>query len=176
MFRSAYFADVSLNQWMALTTPKLIQAHLNLDQQNDGSATQGQAHHRSLSVRLRRACRAVMKLPSEVVRTHGKPAICLALIAGYVDACGRRAFGTYVSFMSGNTTQAGAMLGEGNPFAALPAALAIVFFVAGSFRGPGSPVRACVSRVASCSELSGRSWRPLRVLCKVALRTQRSAS
>src|ERR1700746_1787575 len=31
MFRSSYFADVSLNQWMAL--PKLVQAHLNLDQQ-----------------------------------------------------------------------------------------------------------------------------------------------
>jgi oxalate decarboxylase len=33
MFRSSYFADVSLNQWMALTTPKLVQEHLNLDQQ-----------------------------------------------------------------------------------------------------------------------------------------------
>ena len=32
LFRSSYFADVSLNQWMALTTPKLVQAHLNLDQ------------------------------------------------------------------------------------------------------------------------------------------------
>ena len=31
VFRSSYFADVSLNQWMALTTPKLVQAHLNLD-------------------------------------------------------------------------------------------------------------------------------------------------
>jgi oxalate decarboxylase len=31
MFRSSYFADVSLNQWMALTTPTLVQAHLNLD-------------------------------------------------------------------------------------------------------------------------------------------------
>jgi oxalate decarboxylase len=33
MFRSPYFADVSLNQWMALTTPKLVETHLNLDQQ-----------------------------------------------------------------------------------------------------------------------------------------------
>ena len=33
MFRSSYFADVSLNQWIALTTPKLVQAHLNLDEQ-----------------------------------------------------------------------------------------------------------------------------------------------
>ena len=33
MFRSPYFADVSLNQWMALTTPQLVQAHLHLDQE-----------------------------------------------------------------------------------------------------------------------------------------------
>src|SRR5262249_35992529 len=31
LFRSSYFADVSLNQWMALTTPDLVRAHLNLD-------------------------------------------------------------------------------------------------------------------------------------------------
>jgi oxalate decarboxylase len=30
MFRSDHFADVSLNQWMALTPPELIEAHLNL--------------------------------------------------------------------------------------------------------------------------------------------------
>jgi len=33
MFRSARFADVSLSQWMALTPPELVQAHLNLDRQ-----------------------------------------------------------------------------------------------------------------------------------------------
>jgi oxalate decarboxylase len=33
MFRSARFADISLNQWMALTPPELVQAHLNLDEQ-----------------------------------------------------------------------------------------------------------------------------------------------
>ena len=31
MFRSDRFADVSLSQWMALTPPELVQAHLNLD-------------------------------------------------------------------------------------------------------------------------------------------------
>jgi oxalate decarboxylase len=31
MFRSDHFADLSLNQWMALTPPELVQAHLNLD-------------------------------------------------------------------------------------------------------------------------------------------------
>ena len=33
LFRSNQFADVSLNQWMALTPPELVQAHLNLDHQ-----------------------------------------------------------------------------------------------------------------------------------------------
>jgi len=32
LFKSAHFADVSLNQWMALTPPELVQAHLNLNQ------------------------------------------------------------------------------------------------------------------------------------------------
>ncbi|MDX6533040.1 MAG: oxalate decarboxylase [Gaiellales bacterium] len=31
LFRSDHFADISLNQWMALTPPELVQAHLNLD-------------------------------------------------------------------------------------------------------------------------------------------------
>jgi oxalate decarboxylase len=31
MFRSPYFADVSANQWMALTPPELVKAHLNID-------------------------------------------------------------------------------------------------------------------------------------------------
>ena len=32
VFRSSYFADLSLNQWLGLTTPKLVQRHLNFDQ------------------------------------------------------------------------------------------------------------------------------------------------
>jgi oxalate decarboxylase len=32
MFRSDRFTDVSLNQWMALTPPELVRAHLNLDE------------------------------------------------------------------------------------------------------------------------------------------------
>ena len=31
MFAASRYADVSLNQWMALTPPELIAAHLNLD-------------------------------------------------------------------------------------------------------------------------------------------------
>lgn len=33
MFKSSYYADVSLDQWMALTPPELVQAHLNVDAQ-----------------------------------------------------------------------------------------------------------------------------------------------
>jgi oxalate decarboxylase len=32
IFRSPRFADISLNQWMALTPPELVRAHLNLDE------------------------------------------------------------------------------------------------------------------------------------------------
>ncbi len=30
MFKSSYYADVSLNQWLALTPPELVQVHLRL--------------------------------------------------------------------------------------------------------------------------------------------------
>jgi oxalate decarboxylase len=33
MFKSSYYADVSLNQWLALTPSSLIQAHLKIDPQ-----------------------------------------------------------------------------------------------------------------------------------------------
>ncbi|MGZ5837704.1 MAG: cupin domain-containing protein, partial [Xanthobacteraceae bacterium] len=33
VFKSNYYADVSLNQWLALTPPELVQAHLKLDLQ-----------------------------------------------------------------------------------------------------------------------------------------------
>ncbi|OSJ08890.1 oxalate decarboxylase [Bradyrhizobium canariense] len=33
IFKSSYYADVSLNQWLALTPPELVKAHLNLDPQ-----------------------------------------------------------------------------------------------------------------------------------------------
>src|SRR5262245_35843245 len=78
---------------------------------------------------------AVMKLLAPDARAERRLAIGLALIAGYLDAYGLRAFAVYVSFMSGNTTQTGVLTGEGKLGAALPSALAIVFFVAGSFAG-----------------------------------------
>jgi len=33
MFKSSYYADVSLDQWLALTPPELVQAHLRIDRQ-----------------------------------------------------------------------------------------------------------------------------------------------
>jgi oxalate decarboxylase len=33
MFKSSYYADLSLDQWMALIPPELVEAHLKLDQQ-----------------------------------------------------------------------------------------------------------------------------------------------
>ena len=33
MFKSSYFADISLDTWLALTPPELVQAHLRLDRQ-----------------------------------------------------------------------------------------------------------------------------------------------
>src|SRR5882724_12290423 len=59
----------------------------------------------------------------------------LAMIAGYVDAYGYFTFKTYLSFMSGNTTQTGYQTGQGDLAAAMPSLLAIVSFVIGVFTG-----------------------------------------
>ena len=59
----------------------------------------------------------------------------LAMVAGFVDAYGIITYGVYVSFMSGNTTQTGYQAGQGAFSAAAPSALAILFFVGGSFAG-----------------------------------------
>jgi uncharacterized membrane protein YoaK (UPF0700 family) len=59
----------------------------------------------------------------------------LAMIAGFVDAYGAITYSTYLSFMSGNTTQTGYRIGQGNFAAAVPAVVAIVFFFGGSFAG-----------------------------------------
>ena len=62
-------------------------------------------------------------------------AAVLGVIAGFVDAYGMIVYGVFVSFMSGNTTQAGYQAAEGLLAPALLAALAIVAFVVGSFGG-----------------------------------------
>ena len=77
-------------------------------------------------------------MPSSVqvsAQAQERLAVFLAMIAGYVDAYGFISYRTYVSFMSGNTTQTGSLIGQGNLAAALPAMLAIVFFLIGVFTG-----------------------------------------
>ncbi len=59
----------------------------------------------------------------------------LTLIAGYVDGYGYITYSTYLSFMSGNTTQTGYKMGEGKLTAAIPPLIAILFFVLGAFIG-----------------------------------------
>ena len=74
-------------------------------------------------------------LLSAETRAQWAVAIVLALIAGYVDGYGLLRLGVFVSFMSGNTTTAGLRTGQGNFQGALPSAVGIAFFLAGSFFG-----------------------------------------
>ena len=76
-----------------------------------------------------------MKLRLYEIRVEWALAVFLALIAGYLDGYGLLVLGTFVSFMSGNTTITGLKSGQGSFQAALPSAIAIVFFVTGSFLG-----------------------------------------
>jgi uncharacterized membrane protein YoaK (UPF0700 family) len=69
------------------------------------------------------------------LRTELRLAAVLALTAGFVDAYGLISYQTYLSFMSGNTTQTGSQIGQAQLTAALPSLTAIVFFVLGVFRG-----------------------------------------
>src|SRR5258707_9065907 len=69
------------------------------------------------------------------VRSAERLAAALALIAGFVDAYGMITYGVFVSFMSGNTTQTGYQTAEGAFGPASLSALAILFFVVGSFAG-----------------------------------------
>ena len=76
-----------------------------------------------------------MKLLLDDARVEWALASCLALIAGYLDGYGLLVLGTYVSFMSGNTTTIGLRSGQHNFHAALPSAVAVLSFVTGSFLG-----------------------------------------
>lgn len=71
--------------------------------------------------------------PPSLLRHQRRLAMGFALIAGYVDAYSFRAFHTYVSFMSGNTTDLGASAGQLR--LSVSAALAIVCFVLGAAAG-----------------------------------------
>jgi uncharacterized membrane protein YoaK (UPF0700 family) len=78
---------------------------------------------------------ATMKCSLDETSVRWVLAVLLALIAGYLDGYGLLALGTYVSFMSGNTTSTGLNIGRGHFDAALPSAIAVASFVSGSFLG-----------------------------------------
>lgn len=78
---------------------------------------------------------AAMKLLLCDTRMQWATAVFLALVAGYLDGYGLLVLGTYVSFMSGNTTFTGLKSGQGNFQAACPSAVAVLSFVTGSFLG-----------------------------------------
>ncbi|MCP9749743.1 YoaK family protein [Ferruginibacter sp. HRS2-29] len=78
---------------------------------------------------------------SQKTGVQERMAIFLALIAGYIDAIGFIKWRTYVSFMSGNTTQLGFNLSQKNIDLALPAATAIGSFVTGIFLGTSLSMR-----------------------------------
>lgn len=73
--------------------------------------------------------------------TRGRLTVALAFVAaisglaGMTDAIGFMTLGTFVSFMSGNTTRAGVALVEGDLALALPMLAAIVAFVLGNGGG-----------------------------------------
>jgi uncharacterized membrane protein YoaK (UPF0700 family) len=83
---------------------------------------------------LHQSDRMMATLQSSVA-SQERLAAGLAMIAGYVDAYGYITCKTYLSFMSGNTTQTGSQLGQGHLAAALPSLLAIMFLVIGVFTG-----------------------------------------
>src|SRR6266404_2574239 len=68
-------------------------------------------------------------------RAQWAVAVLIALMAGYLDGYGFYFLKTYVSFMSGNTTGTGLKIGQDAFYAAIPSAIAILFFVTGSFLG-----------------------------------------
>ncbi len=75
------------------------------------------------------------KLLSSNVQAGIRLALCLAVIAGYVDAYAFLAYRVYVSFMSGNATQTGSLLGQAKLAAVGPLMLAMLFFVIGAVAG-----------------------------------------
>jgi len=69
------------------------------------------------------------------VRIQEKLAIFLAFIAGYTDATGLIQWKTYVSFMSGNTTQLGAAFFNEKSGIIITSVTVILFFLTGIYTG-----------------------------------------
>lgn len=74
-------------------------------------------------------------LSSEKIRIQEKLAIFLAFIAGYIDATGLIKWKTYVSFMSGNTTQLGASFFSEKFGIIITSVTVIVSFLIGIYAG-----------------------------------------
>lgn len=74
-------------------------------------------------------------LPDRTVRIQEILAVFLAFIAGYTDATGLIQWKTYVSFMSGNTTQLGAAVFSEKYGVIISSAIVISFFLAGIYTG-----------------------------------------
>lgn len=69
------------------------------------------------------------------IRTQEKLAITLACIAGYLDAVGIMKWKTYVSFMSGNTTQLGVAFSSGKSIVIVTSITVISCFLLGIYVG-----------------------------------------
>ncbi|HEY9227506.1 MAG TPA: DUF1275 family protein, partial [Gemmatimonadaceae bacterium] len=74
-------------------------------------------------------------MASRETRGAGRLAALIVMTAGYVDGYGLFAYGTFLSFMSGNTTLTGYNLGLGKPKTALPPAIAVFGFLLGAMIG-----------------------------------------
>ncbi len=73
--------------------------------------------------------------PLVSVQAQERLVVSLAFIAGFVDAYGFITYATYLSYMSGNTTQSGYLIGEGHFLEAMPTLAAIIAFVMGLIVG-----------------------------------------
>lgn len=74
-------------------------------------------------------------LSSKQIRIQEKLAIFLAFIAGYTDATGLIQWKTYVSFMSGNTTQLGAAFFSNKYGIIITSLTVVISFVIGIYSG-----------------------------------------
>lgn len=74
-------------------------------------------------------------LSPEQIRVQEKLAIFLAFIAGYIDATGLIQWKTYVSFMSGNTTQLGAAFFSDKCGVIITSVTVITSFLIGIYAG-----------------------------------------
>lgn len=74
-------------------------------------------------------------MSAEQIRLHERLAILLAFVAGYMDATGIIKWKTYVSFMSGNTTQLGTSLSSGKWGIIMTSVTVIGCFLLGIYAG-----------------------------------------